>query len=382
LNGQTPTSSKPESAEPAPNSVVKGSGEAVASHGNGPPAIAVQIERPHGGTTTQGTQVVAGQVAGGTPKVVVVQLNESQQLLDVWGARFEGEVSLREGKNQIRVVAMGPQGSLAEKSVEMEYAPPAASPALKIVRPLDGAVFDGPGQDLIEVEGEISAPGADAARVVFNEFSVPVPVNNGRFSVTVPAIAPEITIRVEAQGNQGVLGSSVIRVYRRPFKPFRGYALLNAPPPAKNVDGRLLLLHRVNPADPDSQKKLTSHFPVGAQGAERTSALFAFPANQGGAYTIGFDYRVPPGESVEKGWAVVFVPSAGMYRSLRLGPFQLTGKGRVILAKFLAPQGVFWEEDSWFTGTAESAESLTKFRYSSSVSWTERKGEPEFPSGR
>jgi hypothetical protein len=85
---------------------------------------------------------------------------------------------------------------------------------------------------------------------------------------------------------------------------------------------------------------------------------------------------------VERGWAVVFVPSAGMYRSLRMGPFRLTGKGRVILAKFLAPQGIFWEEDSWFTGTAESAESLTKFQYLNSVSWTERKGEPEFPTGR
>ena len=325
---------------------------------------------------------MAGQVTGGAAKVVMVQVNESQQLLDVWRTRFEGEVGLREGKNQIRVVAMGSQGPLAEKSVEVQYIAPAASSALKIVRPLNGAVFDGPGQDLIEVEGEVSELGTGLARVVFNEFTVPVPVKNGRFSVTVPAIAPEITMRVEAQGNRGVVGSSTIRVYRRPFKPVRGYALLYLPSPARNVDARLHLLQRVNPADPDSQQKLTSHFPVGAQEIERTSALFAFPATQGGAYAAGFDYRVSPGESVEKGWAVVFVPSAGIYRSLRLGPFDLTGKGRVTLAKFIAPQGIFWEEDSWFTGTAESAESFTKFRYSSSVSWTERKGEPEFPTGR
>ena len=116
---------------------------------------------------------MAGQVTGGAAKVVMVQVNESQQLLDVWRTRFEGEVGLREGKNQIRVVAMGSQGPLAEKSVEVQYIAPAASSALKIVRPLNGAVFDGPGQDLIEVEGEVSELGTGLARVVFNEFTVP-----------------------------------------------------------------------------------------------------------------------------------------------------------------------------------------------------------------
>ncbi len=380
--GHTQASGNSGYTEPTPPSVVKKTSEASASDQDGLPAVAVRIERPHAGTTSQGTQVVAGQVTGGAVKVVVVQLNEGQQLLDVWGTRFEGEVSLREGQNRIRVVAMGAQGPLAEKSVDVQYASPAASPALKIVRPQDGAVLDGPGQDVIEVEGEVSESGAVTARVVFNEFSIPVPVKNGRFSATVPAVAPEIAIRVEVQSGRIVLGSSTIRVFRRPFRPVRGYALLHVPSSARGVDGRLLLLHRVNPADPDDKKKLTSHFPVGAEEAERTSALFAFPATQGGAYMAGFEYRVPPGESVEKGWATLFIPSGGMYRSLRLGPFHLTGKGRVALAKFLVPQGIFWDEDSWFTGTAESAESLTKFRYSSSVSWTERKGEPEFPSGR
>lgn len=110
--------------------------------------------------------------------------------------------------------------------------------------------------------------------------------------------------------------------------------------------------------------------------------IFAIPATQEGVYTLALDYRVPPGDSVEKGWGLVFVPGPSGYRSLRLGPFQLSGKGRVILAKFLLPHGIFWEEDSWFTGFAEGSDSLTKFRYPDGVSWTEKKGEPEFPTSR
>ncbi len=341
------------------------------------PSVGIHIERPHAGTTDQGIQALAGRVSGGAAKGVVIHMNETQHLLDLWGDRFEGEVGLRRGSNRIRVVAMGPQGPLAEKSVEVQYVPPAPSPTIRILRPADGAVFGSPDQDLIEVEGEVSEPGLSRLRIVFNEFAVPAAVQDGRFSAIVPAIAPEITIWAEAHGERGMLGSDSITVHRRPYKPTRGYVLLHLPTPTRKVDARLWMLQRANPADPDSQRKVTSHFPSGTPEIERTSMLFAFPSTQGGAYVMALDYRIPPGESVEKGWAVVFVSSPSGHRSLRLGPFEMTGKGRVTLARFLLPHGIYWEEDSWFTGTAEGAESLTKFRYSDGVSWTERKGEPE-----
>ena len=78
-----PPSSSGRQAESPPPFVQERTGQSASPQVDVFPAVDVQIERPHAGTTTQGTQVVAGQVTGGRAKGVVVQLNESRQLLDV-----------------------------------------------------------------------------------------------------------------------------------------------------------------------------------------------------------------------------------------------------------------------------------------------------------
>ncbi len=344
------------------------------------PGVAIQIERPQPGTTHQGVQALVGRIVGGTTNEVVVHLNESQQLLDVWGNTFEGEVNLRPGNNQLRVVAMGPRGPIAERSIEIRYVPPPPAWGVRVLRPANGTVLDSPGQDLIEVEGEVSEPGTQEARVTFNEFAIPVPVKDGRFSTIVPVLSPEVTIRAEVRGGGGTLSSDPVVIRRQPFKASKGYLMLYLPTPTRKVETRLWLLHRPSPSDVNTPRKVTSHFPSEAPGIERESTIFAFPAVQEGVYTLAADYRVAPGESVEKGWGLVFVPGPSGYRSLRLGPFQLTGKGRVTVSKFILPYGIFWEEDFWFSGTAEGSDTVTKFRHPDGISWTEKKGDPEFPT--
>jgi hypothetical protein len=348
----------------------------------GLPGISIQIDRPQAGRTGQAIQPLVGRVSGGAAKGIVVHVNGRQQLLDLWENGFEGEVVLRPGRNQIRVVAMGARGPAAEKSVEVEYVPPPPSSALRIIRPTDGTVFSAAGQDLIEVEGEVSDPNLQQASVAFNEFAFPVTIRGGRFSVVVPAIAPEITIWAEAHGSSGSHASDPVRIRREPYKAARAYVLLYLPAATRRIDARLWLAQRANPADVDSVRKVTSHFPAGTPGGDRTSTLFAIPATQAGAYTLALDYRIPAGEAAERGWCLVIVPGTDGYRNLRLGPFQLSGKGRAILTKFLLPYGIFWDEDFWFTAFAEGSESFSKFRHSDGVSWTEMKVEPEFPAAK
>jgi len=340
------------------------------------------IDRPHGGTTSQAIQPLAGRVSGGGAKTILVQLNGREQILDLWDNAFEGEVTLRRGKNQLRVVAMGPRGPLAEKSLEVEYVPPPPSSAIRIIRPTDGTVLSDAGQDLIEVEGEVSEPGIAEARVVLGELAIPVAVKDGHFSVMVPITASETTIWAEARGERGSHSSDPVTIRRESFKAVRAFVLLYLPTPSRKADARLWLSQRANMSDTDSPRKVTSHFPSGPPPSERTSLLFTVPAMQDGAYTLALDYRIPTGEAVEKGWCFIIVPGTTGYRGLRLGPFKLSGKGRVVLAKFLRPYGIFWEEDYWFTAVAEGAESFTKFRHTEGVSWTELKGEPEFPPAR
>ena len=348
----------------------------------GATGLGVRIEQPQAGTTAQGVQPLVGQLSGGGVRGVIVYLNGEQQLLDVWGTRFEGEVALRPGRNQIRAVAMGPRGAVAESSVEVQYVPPAPSSAVQIVRPTDGTVLDPAGPDAIEVGGVATGPATGRARVVFNGFTIPLDVRDGRFSVLIPKIAPELTIWAEMGGGPGSPRSSPITIREQSWKPAMGYVLLYLPTPAGTVDARVWLSHRPDPADFNGPRKVLALPLSGGVGAGQTSMLFPFRQTRRGAYTLALDYRLPPGESVERGWGLIFVPGARGYRALRLGPFSLSGKGRAVLARFLLPYGVFWDEDSWFNGAAEGAESVTKFRYSDGVSWTERKGEPEFPDAK
>ena len=48
--------------------------------------------------------------------------------------------------------------------------------------------------------------------------------------------------------------------------------------------------------------------------------------------------------------------------------------GRTLeVLRWLLPQGILWEQEDWFTGRSESADTITKFRLPDGVTWTERK---------
>jgi hypothetical protein len=56
-------------------------------------------------------------------------------------------------------------------------------------------------------------------------------------------------------------------------------------------------------------------------------------------------------------------------------PLRLSSDGNAVLqTRLLLPQGVWWEQDDWFTGRSEGAETITKFRLPEGVTWTERRG--------
>jgi hypothetical protein len=46
-----------------------------------------------------------------------------------------------------------------------------------------------------------------------------------------------------------------------------------------------------------------------------------------------------------------------------------------VLARVLFPQGVLWEQDGWFSGSSESVDTVTKFRFPDGINWVERKAD-------
>ena len=46
-----------------------------------------------------------------------------------------------------------------------------------------------------------------------------------------------------------------------------------------------------------------------------------------------------------------------------------------LTVKFILPEGIFWDDESYFTGSIESSESITKFNDTTGVVWKEQKDE-------
>jgi hypothetical protein len=100
------------------------------------------------------------------------------------------------------------------------------------------------------------------------------------------------------------------------------------------------------------------------------SAVFYTRGLQAGVYTLALRF--------EAGGAGV--PAAGTLYLLRDGqlsvrPLNTTPANgfRRVLVRLLMPYGVLWDQEDWFTGQSQNAETVTKFRFPDGVSWIERK---------
>lgn len=100
--------------------------------------------------------------------------------------------------------------------------------------------------------------------------------------------------------------------------------------------------------------------------------MFTITPNAG-AYTLVLDYRLPIGDLVKNGWGMIFVPGQRGYRVWRLGPFRLSGKGQTVLGRFLLPQGIFWDEEGWYSGSSETVDAVMRFSFEDRVMWAERR---------
>jgi len=68
----------------------------------------------------------------------------------------------------------------------------------------------------------------------------------------------------------------------------------------------------------------------------------------------------------------LYLPQGNHLTSRQLRPVS-PNRSEAVLAKILFPHGVLWEQDDWFTGQSQGADTVTKFRFPEGISWTERK---------
>jgi hypothetical protein len=70
--------------------------------------------------------------------------------------------------------------------------------------------------------------------------------------------------------------------------------------------------------------------------------------------------------------ATVFGHDPARRKNRKIGPVSLSGKGNLNAVRLLLPEGVFWEDDSWFSGVMESGRTTTKYKMPEGIVWKER----------
>jgi hypothetical protein len=92
-----------------------------------------------------------------------------------------------------------------------------------------------------------------------------------------------------------------------------------------------------------------------------------------GIYTIGVRYDTIHSGPVDATFeATVFGHDPARRKNRKIGPVSLEGKGFIPAVRLLMPEGVFWEDDGWFSGVMESGRTTTKYKMPEGIVWKER----------
>lgn len=263
-------------AEPAKAKAIYSAKDEVSSQK--PPAI--RLTSPAAGHSDKKVVAVKGRVSGyGIVSVVLTHSGRQRELL-VRDGEFESEISLDEGRNQIRVDTADATGVTAADMVEVVYATP-----------------------------------VDPAKTRM-----------------------DLVVRIEHNAAGAVLST------QRKWAPH---------PLAKGM---------AQTAAPEFKED------GGAKGGT-VSVLKALP----GIYTIGVGYDTTASGPAEVTFDVtVFGYDPARRKNRKIGPVRLEGKGFFPAVRLLLPEGVFWEEDGWFSGVMESGHITTKYKMPEGIVWKER----------
>ena len=221
---------------------------------------------------------------------------------------------------------------------------------------------------MVVVQGDVEDPTPTVVSLVVNGRRVRVPIENRRFRHVVPVLEPTVRLRAEATIGDPPEQSSTITVHGASSAPALVLVLDGPMPSSSSVDVRATWRSsaaRVDiPAYPVALKSV-------APGPVMPSAVFYTRNLQSGVYTLALRPEAGAG-----------VPAAGTLYVLRDGQLSVrtlntapVNGPRRVLARLLMPYGVLWDQEDWFTGRSQNADTVTKFRFPDGVSWIERKAD-------
>jgi hypothetical protein len=239
---------------------------------------------------------------------------------------------------------------------------------ITITAPADGYRLGLEDPPVVVVQGEVEDPDTTLVSLMVNGRRVRVPVADRRFRYVVPVLEPAVRLRAETTTGDPPGHSSTITVHGAASAAPALVLVLDGPPPSSPLDvgatWRSSAARVDIPAYPVALKSV-------APGPAMPSSVFYTRGLQAGVYTLAL--RSDAGGAGVPTAGILYLLRDGQLSVRPLNTIPVNGPRRV-LARLLMPYGVLWDQDDWFTGQSQNAETVTKFRFPDGVSWAEKKG--------
>ncbi len=337
---------------------------------NGPMQIGTPVSKPMIKITTPAVkkvssrvQEIGGRVKGNGITRVILSINGDSVTVPVENYKFHWEGALIDGKNTVSATAWDRNRYSATDQIIVEAMPARNGFALSLEEPGAGEVAS----PVITVKGRVGDSTVDTVRLIVNRESVEAAVKeNGSFEKTILFQEGENSLQAEAVNSKGASArSSVLKVM-----------VLNREAPD-------ILVH-LYWEDPDSElraeiarkKRDNLDDEQGAVSAVEVSALMS--AHEGYREKIFAVYEAKAGAYVlsviggKKTKCILSVTVPSKRKTRLFGPI-LIGEEGTFIGRLLMPEGIYWDEDEWFTGKIENGDSITKYNSPEGTTWKEMK---------
>jgi hypothetical protein len=241
---------------------------------------------------------------------------------------------------------------------------------IAITSPRDGYTPPPDAPPLILVEGQVEDRNVPAVRLVANGHTISVPVRDGRFRKVLPLVDSVLRLRAEVQDDGGgPLHSREVTIHAPSVIPSMGVFLVEWPEGMAGNQVEFSATWRGSPERLDVPSQRVSVQTFGASPGDAPPEAFYFRIKPG-VYTFLLRARSVSMSGVRPS---LYLPQGNHLTSRQLRPVSPNRSGEAVLAKILFPHGVLWEQDDWFTGESQGADTVTKFRFPEGIGWMERK---------
>jgi hypothetical protein len=250
----------------------------------------------------------------------------------------------------------------------------APSNVIALTSPANGLIITPEDPPVVVVEGTVDDRSATTLWLVVNERRIAVPVSDGRFRKILPVVEPTFRVWAEtSRAREPGSRSQIVTVYSTGSRKPSGVLVMEWPRGSQDLDVEVTALWRAHPDRLDEAAQPVRLAAVLKPSGTGPLDVFWLRNVRPGAYTMMIRYRgLPPSEEVHP---TLYVADEDGLASRAIRPVRLGSAGKAILARVLLPQGVLWEQEGWFSGSSESVDTVTKFRFPEGINWIERKAD-------